>query len=91
MPAGNAALEVGVDVLDANSGETELGFAELVGIFADEDDVAVEAEDARGPGGVLAGERDVERAGDVGGGEVGGGTGVEKDCAFRLEAFDRVG
>ncbi len=39
------------------------------------------------PGGVLAGEGDVERAGDVGGGEVVGGPGVEKDGTFGLEAL----
>jgi len=62
-PAGDAAFEIGVDVFDADAGETELRFAELIGVFADKDDAAVEAEDARGPGGVLAGERDVDGAG----------------------------
>ena len=62
-PAGDAAVEVGIDVLDADTGETKLGFAELIGVFADEDDVLVETEDARGPGGVLAGERDMEEPG----------------------------
>ena len=87
-PAGDAAVEVGVDVLDADAGETELRFAELIGVFADEDDAAVEAEDASGPGGVLAGERDVDGAGDVGDGELHGGAGVEDDGAFGLEAED---
>ena len=54
------SFEVGVDVLDADAGEVELRFAELVGIFADEDDAAIEAEDARSPRGVLPRERDVE-------------------------------
>ena len=87
-PAGDAAFEVGVDVLDADAGEAELGFAELIGVFADEDDAAVEAEDAGGPGGVLAGERDVDGAGHVSHGELHGGTGVEDDGAFGLEAED---
>ena len=87
-PAGDAAFEIGVDVLDADAGETELRFAELIGVFADEDDVAVEAEDAGGPGGVLAGERDVHGAGDVGYGELHCRAGVEDDGAFGLEAED---
>ncbi len=91
VPAGDAAFEEGVDVLDAYAGEAELGFTELVGVFADEDDVAVEAEDACCPGGVLAGECDVNGAGDVCGGEVGGGTGVEENGSFGLAAFDLGG
>src|SRR4030081_2558434 len=59
-----------------------------MGSSADEDDAAVEAEDARGPGGVLAGERDVEGAGDVGDGELHCGAGVEHDSAFGLQAED---
>ena len=47
-------------MFDADAGETELGFAELIGVFANEDDVLVEAEDAGGPGSVLAGECDVD-------------------------------
>ena len=87
-PAGDAAFEIGVDVFDADAGEAELGFAELIGVFADEDDALVEAEDARGPGGVLAGERDVEGAGDVRHGELHRGAGVEDDGALGLEAED---
>ena len=75
-------------MLDADAGKTELGFAKLVGIFADEDDAAVEAEDACGPGGVLAGERDVYGAGDVGCGELHCRAGIEDDGAFGLEAED---
>ena len=58
------------------------------GDAVDEDDALVEAEDAGGPGGVLAGERDVQGAGDVGYGELHCGAGVEDDGAFGLEAED---
>ena len=85
-PAGDAAFEVGVDVLDADAGETELGFAELIGVFAHKDDASVKTEDAGSPGGVLAGERDVDGAGDVSDGELHGGASVEDDGAFGLEA-----
>src|SRR5437764_13167071 len=79
---------MGVDVLDADAGEAELRFAELIGVFADGDDAAVEAEDAGGPGGVLAGERDVDGAGDMGDGELHRWSGVEDDGSFGLESED---
>ena len=87
-PARDAAFEIGVDVLDTDAGEAKLGFAEVIGVFADEDDVLVEAENAGGPGGVLAGERNVDGAGDVSDGELHGGASVEDDGAFGLEAED---
>ena len=87
-PAGDAVFEVAVDVFDADAGEAELGFADVIGVFTDEDERRVEAEDARGPGGVLAGERDVDGAGDVGGGELHCGARVEDDGAFGLQAED---
>jgi hypothetical protein len=40
-----------------------LGLANLCGVFADEDEGRVEAEDARRPGGILAGEGDVNGSG----------------------------
>ena len=78
-------------MFDADAGETELRLAEVVGVFADEDDALVEAEDACGPRGVLAGERDVQGAGDVGGGELRCGARVKDDGAFALEAKDLWG
>ena len=73
-------------MLDADAGKTELRLAKLVGIFADEDDVAVEAEDPCRPGGILAGERDVYGAGDVGCGEVHCRASIEDDGSFGLKA-----
>ena len=73
-------------MLDADAGETELGLAKLVRVFANENDALVEAENSCGPGCVLAGEGDVQGAGDVGHGELHCGAGVEDDGAFGLEA-----
>ena len=87
-PAGDAAFEVGVDVLDADASEAELGLAELVCIFADENDVAIETENACSPRGVLAGERDMQGARDVGGGEILRRARVEENGSLGLEAED---
>ena len=87
-PAGHPICQVPDKILDADAGEAQLGFADVIGIFSDDDEWGVEAEDARRPGSVLAGEGDVEGAGHVGRGELRGRTRIDDDGAFVLQVQD---
>src|SRR5882672_1027908 len=64
-PTGDPSVEISGHVVDADTREAKLRFANMLGVLADDDEFRIEtadgAEDSRGPRCVLTGERDVER------------------------------
>ena len=71
-------------MLHADAGQAGEGFQHGVAVFGHQNDLAIQADQAAGPGGELAGQRDVHGAGNVRAAELAGGARIEHQRAFLL-------
>src|SRR5262245_4541159 len=85
-PTSNAIFEECVNVFNADARQSELRFAQMLRVFSDEDDALVQSQNPGSPGGVLPGQADVNRSGDMGHSELRRWTRIKNDCAFRLQS-----